>query len=144
MKQLALMDLLIMGVLILKFLELLMILNNYGAMDQLYNLGVIFVMMHEFLDSPHHYVMDVFNDYVEWTKFTLDIIVEIKEVFLHCPKAFIRSKLWNPESQIDRSTLPSLGKMILEQIKGSDASTEEVSAVDAMLDQDIDENLYHR
>ena len=74
----------------------------------------------------------------------LAIIVEIEEVFLHCPKAFIRSKLWNPESQIDRSTLPSLGKMILEQIKGSDASTQEVSAVDAMLDQDIDENLYHR
>ena len=73
----------------------------------------------------------------------LAIVIDIKEVFLHCPKAFIRSKLWDPQSQIDRSTLPTLGKMILDQVKGGEVAVAEVDAVDAMLDQDNKENLYH-
>src|SRR5207249_8625586 len=37
----------------------------------------------------------------------LAIVVEVQEVFSHCPKAFMRSKLWAVESQIDRRALPS-------------------------------------
>jgi PPOX class probable FMN-dependent enzyme len=73
----------------------------------------------------------------------LAIVVDVKEVFLHCPKAFIRSKLWDPKGHIDRSTMPTLGKMILDQVKGGDVAAAEVDAVDAMLDQDNKENLYH-
>jgi PPOX class probable FMN-dependent enzyme len=40
------------------------------------------------------------------------IIVDIEAVYFHCSKAFIRSKLWRPESQIDRSLLPSAGEML--------------------------------
>lgn len=48
------------------------------------------------------------------------IVVEIEEVFLHCAKALIRSKLWHPETQIDRKTFPSLGRMLADQIEGQD------------------------
>ena len=40
----------------------------------------------------------------------------VREVYLHCAKALLRSRLWDPEAQIDRSTLPSLGQMLRDQI----------------------------
>jgi PPOX class probable FMN-dependent enzyme len=42
----------------------------------------------------------------------LAIVVDIQEVFSHCPKAFMRSKLWAVESQIDRSELSSFAEIL--------------------------------
>jgi len=42
---------------------------------------------------------------------TLGILIEIEQVFTHCPKAFIRSQLWDPERFADRSELPSAGEV---------------------------------
>jgi len=44
------------------------------------------------------------------------IVISIEEVFLHCAKAFMRSKLWSPTSQIDRSSLPTMGQMLKDQL----------------------------
>ena len=44
------------------------------------------------------------------------IRIKVREVYLHCAKAFMRSKLWSVESQVERSVLPTLGKMICDQI----------------------------
>jgi predicted pyridoxine 5'-phosphate oxidase superfamily flavin-nucleotide-binding protein len=35
--------------------------------------------------------------------------------YLHCAKAFLRSKLWLPEAQVDREVLPTAGQMISDQ-----------------------------
>jgi len=42
----------------------------------------------------------------------LGILVSIEEAYTHCPKALIRSDLWNAERHIDRSELPSSGKIM--------------------------------
>jgi PPOX class probable FMN-dependent enzyme len=42
----------------------------------------------------------------------LGLLVEIEECYTQCPKAFIRSDLWNPEKHIERSELPSSGAML--------------------------------
>lgn len=42
----------------------------------------------------------------------LGILVSIEEAYTQCPKALIRSELWNPERHIDRSALPSSGKIL--------------------------------
>ena len=42
----------------------------------------------------------------------LGIVVSIDEAYTQCSKALIRSDLWNPERQIDRSELPSSGKLL--------------------------------
>ena len=42
----------------------------------------------------------------------LGIIVSIEEAYTHCSKALIRSDLWNAERHIDRSELPSSGKIM--------------------------------
>ena len=44
--------------------------------------------------------------------------VTIDEAFLHCAKSLMRSKLWDVNTQIDRKTLPTLGKMIKDQVAG--------------------------
>ena len=44
------------------------------------------------------------------------LIVETEEVFLHCAKALMRSKLWEPDYKVERATLPSLGRMLADQI----------------------------
>jgi uncharacterized protein len=42
----------------------------------------------------------------------LGILVSIEEAYTQCSKALIRSDLWNPERQIDRSELPSSGRIL--------------------------------
>jgi hypothetical protein len=45
----------------------------------------------------------------------LVVRVSVEAAYLHCAKAFMRSKLWEPASRVDRSTLPTSGKMISDQ-----------------------------
>lgn len=45
------------------------------------------------------------------------MLVEIDEVFFHCGKALKRSSLWNPEVQIERSSFPTLGRIIADQTR---------------------------
>lgn len=42
--------------------------------------------------------------------------IAINEVFLHCAKALMRSKLWSPQALINRSNLPTMGRMINDQL----------------------------
>jgi PPOX class probable FMN-dependent enzyme len=52
------------------------------------------------------------------------LLIAIQEVFFHCGKALIRSKLWDAGTQIKRSDFPSLGRIIAEQtraVKPADA-----------------------
>jgi predicted pyridoxine 5'-phosphate oxidase superfamily flavin-nucleotide-binding protein len=45
----------------------------------------------------------------------LVIQVDVTQAYLHCAKAFMRSKLWDTSKQIDRARLPTMGEMISEQ-----------------------------
>jgi hypothetical protein len=40
----------------------------------------------------------------------------VHEAYLHCAKAFMRSRLWSAAAQVERSVLPTLGQMINDQI----------------------------
>lgn len=48
---------------------------------------------------------------------TLGLIVAVEEAFFHCGKALIRSKLWDPATQVERGSFPSLGRIVAEQTK---------------------------
>jgi uncharacterized protein len=41
--------------------------------------------------------------------------IAVREAFLHCPKAIMRAGLWDAKAQVDRTVLPSLSEMIVEQ-----------------------------
>ena len=50
---------------------------------------------------------------------TVAIVVTVEEVFIHCAKAFRRSKLWDPSQRQNRSDMPSLLKIIMDQTTGA-------------------------
>jgi PPOX class probable FMN-dependent enzyme len=45
------------------------------------------------------------------------LLVHVKEVYLHCAKALMRSKIWNNGDQIARDRLPSMSQMLNDQTK---------------------------
>ena len=45
----------------------------------------------------------------------LVVRVEVEAAYLHCAKAFLRSRLWEPDAKVDRAALPTAGKMISDQ-----------------------------
>lgn len=49
----------------------------------------------------------------------LVIRVDVKEAYLHCAKALMRSELWSPEARVDRKVLPTMNEMLRDQIGSS-------------------------
>jgi PPOX class probable FMN-dependent enzyme len=45
----------------------------------------------------------------------LVIEVRVAEAYLHCSKAFMRSRLWHADAKVARSVLPTMGQMIHDQ-----------------------------
>lgn len=64
------------------------------------------------------------------------IIISVKEVFLHCAKAFMRSKLWEASAQIDRESFPTMGEMLKDQL-GSKEAPETREAMVARYKKDL-------
>jgi uncharacterized protein len=56
--------------------------------------------------------------------------VEVEEAFMHCPRAFMRSGLWKPESWPDATTVPSMSQMMWDHIPAARkfATAEEAAA----------------
>ncbi|MBX3489757.1 pyridoxamine 5'-phosphate oxidase family protein [Parvibaculum sp.] len=66
------------------------------------------------------------------------LVVEVKEVYLHCTKALKRSGLWNQENHVPRTALPSFGEMLRDQMKLDVAP----ALIDTALEDDAKKNLY--
>jgi PPOX class probable FMN-dependent enzyme len=47
------------------------------------------------------------------------IVVRAESVYFQCPKALIRSELWNPEKHINRKALPSTGTILADITAGT-------------------------
>lgn len=55
------------------------------------------------------------------------LLVEAEEVYFHCGKALIRSRLWDQDTKIERSQFPSLGRILADQIAGTNLAESERS-----------------
>ena len=49
------------------------------------------------------------------------LVVAVTELFFHCAKALKRSRLWDRAAQIERSSFPTLGRILADQ-QGADAA----------------------
>lgn len=67
------------------------------------------------------------------------IVVEVEECFIHCAKAFIRSKLWKPDEWPETTALTKPAKMIAAHVKldGVDESS-----VQSSLNESYSKRLY--
>lgn len=64
------------------------------------------------------------------------IEISVEEVFLHCAKSLMRSRLWSADSIIDRNRLPTMGSMINDQL-GLKEIPESQDAMEARYQQDL-------
>ena len=65
------------------------------------------------------------------------IVLEAEEVYAHCPKAFVRSKLWDPASWPDPASLPTPAEVSVAHQRDPNWSVEQE-------EQRIAESLLHR
>jgi len=56
------------------------------------------------------------------------IVVKTEEVYTHCPKAFVRSKLWDSESWPDPATLPTSAEVSLAHQRNPALTLDQVEA----------------
>jgi predicted pyridoxine 5'-phosphate oxidase superfamily flavin-nucleotide-binding protein len=68
---------------------------------------------------------------------TIGLLIDIGEVFFHCGKALMRSRLWDPSAQVERSRFPTLGRIIAEQTRAI-----EVEAAEAIMAEGYRTRLY--
>ena len=54
----------------------------------------------------------------------LGIVVEAEEVYFQCARAFKRSKIWQPDTWIERSALPSFARILHDQIRPESETVE--------------------
>lgn len=69
----------------------------------------------------------------------LAIIIEVQEAYLHCAKAFRRSRLWDPAHYAGRDEVASAGCMIVDQMNLDGVTGEQV---DANLELSYRDHLY--
>jgi uncharacterized protein len=67
--------------------------------------------------------------------------VEVEEAYLHCPKAFIRSSLWDPTTWAEPQKLPSFAQMLWDQVPTA-RSAVSVDAYTRDLDKRVRDSLY--
>ena len=46
------------------------------------------------------------------------LLIEVREAYLHCAKAINRAGLWDPSKHVDRSLIPTYGRMLADQVEG--------------------------
>ncbi len=76
---------------------------------------------------------------VKGRKPRLGIGIEVEECFLHCAKAFKRSKLWEPGSWLDESARPSAAEILFEHASIPDTS---VDSINERLKKGYEKRLY--
>ena len=62
---------------------------------------------------------------VKGSRPVLALVVEIDEVFHHCQKAFLRSRLWDPESWDPEARVPRRA-VVSHELERPDATLEEL------------------
>lgn len=69
------------------------------------------------------------------------IVVHVEEAYLHCPKALIRSTLWQRASAGDEKPFPTLTKMLSDQL-GTPLEGEALAAAEKEYEKRIIDTLY--
>jgi len=71
------------------------------------------------------------------------MIVHVEAVFFQCSRAVVRAELWNPERQVERTSLPSAGT-ILRDVTARNATVEtfDGAAYDKALPERVKATLY--
>jgi PPOX class probable FMN-dependent enzyme len=70
---------------------------------------------------------------------TLALAVTVEEAFMHCPKCFIRAKMWDTNEWMAPDEQPSFAAILRDQAKYDEVPVE---AIEKALAADAEKNLY--
>jgi hypothetical protein len=70
------------------------------------------------------------------------ILISVDEVFMHCAKALKRSKLWGTDYRQDRSQMPSIARIILDQTCETGVDEAVAAKADEGVEGDYKTGLY--
>jgi uncharacterized protein len=70
------------------------------------------------------------------------VVVKVEEAFIHCAKALRRSKLWHDDYKQDRSQMPSIARIVLEQVEGDAVDEQAVCEADVSVEQNYKNEMY--
>lgn len=73
----------------------------------------------------------------------LVIEVAVREAYLHCPKALLRSQVWSPDARVAAGTFPSMNAMLLAQLGPQVVTESDDEALARYRAQLADEGLAH-
>lgn len=48
------------------------------------------------------------------------IEITVRQAYLHCAKALMRSRLWSDDARLERSVLPTMGQMLADQLSSAE------------------------
>lgn len=68
----------------------------------------------------------------------LGLLVGVEQVYFHCARALLRSELWDPGTWPERSRLPTLGRILSDQLPAAGLDAEAVDAGLAEANRDLD------
>lgn len=68
--------------------------------------------------------------------------VEASEVYLHCPKAFMRSGLWEPDSWASAKKIPSMCEMLWDQLAEKPEGVRDVQEYEIAMQERMEKTLY--
>ncbi|HYG41478.1 MAG TPA: pyridoxamine 5'-phosphate oxidase family protein [Bordetella sp.] len=66
------------------------------------------------------------------------LVIDVETVFFQCSRALVRSALWDPATQVERSNLPTVGRMLAD----ISAGTFDGDTYDRMLPGRVRDTLY--
>ena len=58
------------------------------------------------------------------------VTVAVEEAFLHCPKAIMRGRLWEAQAQVERTVMPSLSEMVMDQLNLGKPTVDEAAVIE--------------
>jgi PPOX class probable FMN-dependent enzyme len=70
------------------------------------------------------------------------ILITVEEAFLHCAKALKRSKLWHDDYRQDRTSMPSIARIIMEQTCEAEVDEKAAAEADVYVEENYRNELY--
>ena len=58
------------------------------------------------------------------------VTVAVEEAFLHCPKAIMRGRLWEAQAQVERTVMPTLSEMVMDQLNLGKPTVDEAAVIE--------------
>ena len=96
--------------------------NAVDWSELLARIAADFAHAHEITVQGNHAVLisaadpDLLASMVEFGKPPRAVLrIDVQEAYFHCGKALMRSKLWSPETRVERAVMPSISQVIHEQ-----------------------------